>query len=692
MKKIIIAYLMVVLSLYAKTNLPKLEVVNFFTMVDNFQSVEIIDSFVYMANGKQSVKGNFLLYQIDSLNQLELKKSIQIRDDLISVKVLGQFCFIETESNGVYVYSRDLLNSADQIAHLAENENRCKVCLNDSLLFILPQYNREFYVYSVNSGNFQLKYKAEIEDDDLNDYSFVDIEIMNDTLIFQAEGNGFQHVFLFHYDPVYFTDDYQAPAKEIKKISPGNCLSVQLTDTVLYFLTGAKSGSANELKKIEMKKSLDAMITSQYDSIVDFRIFQNRNIVLQRSNSINIYDISNFQSPVLKQNLSTRNWVDKTKLGISAHYFSLAFNENGWNFYQFQNDSLILSDSLSTTSKGGTGMVWQDHWLYFRQDGYLDVFSLSNPISPQYDSSFGKQNSFYADLYFPFSDGILGFSSGGSVLYLEGDFTTGDFSVKNYEFPSGGIRGTAPVKDTLYFVQENTVQKWVKDSSGLTKLLEYQDQREFQAIYATDSLIFVCDSWVYEGEDGENDFTDVVQLDANFQAKRHQIKLTGQFDDGFSDLYVHQGKLFAAGSQNKLYIFDIANDSLVKNKVIFTQEKITKLYQYHNHLMLLGRFGEMIMLNLNTLAAEKIYQACGSFNSLDFHQGYLYSVHDIGMVIYQPHLNQFELEYYGKLLRNEHLSQRSQIHIKEFNEPGNYDKLPLDFWGYLLIKDVYPLD
>jgi len=56
-------------------------------------------------------------------------------------------------------------------------------------------------------------------------------------------------------------------------------------------------------------------------------------------------------------------------------------------------------------------------------------------------------------------------------------------------------------------------------------------------------------------------------------------------------------------------------------------------------------------------------------------------------LLYYESIFSFKNQYYGQLLRHEHLAQKSQIHIPEFKLPGTEEKLNADFWGYLLIKD-----
>jgi len=56
-------------------------------------------------------------------------------------------------------------------------------------------------------------------------------------------------------------------------------------------------------------------------------------------------------------------------------------------------------------------------------------------------------------------------------------------------------------------------------------------------------------------------------------------------------------------------------------------------------------------------------------------------------LLYYESIFSFKNQYYGQLLRHEHLAQRNQIHIPEFRLPGTEEKLLADFWGYLLIKD-----
>jgi hypothetical protein len=56
-------------------------------------------------------------------------------------------------------------------------------------------------------------------------------------------------------------------------------------------------------------------------------------------------------------------------------------------------------------------------------------------------------------------------------------------------------------------------------------------------------------------------------------------------------------------------------------------------------------------------------------------------------LLYNNSIFSFKKQYYGHLLRIDHLTQHSQIHIPKFRMPGIEDAVLRDFWGYLFIKD-----
>ena len=55
--------------------------------------------------------------------------------------------------------------------------------------------------------------------------------------------------------------------------------------------------------------------------------------------------------------------------------------------------------------------------------------------------------------------------------------------------------------------------------------------------------------------------------------------------------------------------------------------------------------------------------------------------------LYYESLNEFNHQYYGGLLSEEHLTQFSQVHFTKFFIPGDTVPYEADFWGYHLIKD-----
>jgi len=50
-------------------------------------------------------------------------------------------------------------------------------------------------------------------------------------------------------------------------------------------------------------------------------------------------------------------------------------------------------------------------------------------------------------------------------------------------------------------------------------------------------------------------------------------------------------------------------------------------------------------------------------------------------------IGEFMYQYYGDLIRTDHLTSPNQVNINKFRAPGMEDDLLIDFWGYLFIKD-----
>ena len=58
-----------------------------------------------------------------------------------------------------------------------------------------------------------------------------------------------------------------------------------------------------------------------------------------------------------------------------------------------------------------------------------------------------------------------------------------------------------------------------------------------------------------------------------------------------------------------------------------------------------------------------------------------------GWKLFYDAIFEFKKQYYGPLLRHEHLAQKSQKHFPKFKIPGVEDAIAMDFWGYWFIKD-----
>lgn len=56
-------------------------------------------------------------------------------------------------------------------------------------------------------------------------------------------------------------------------------------------------------------------------------------------------------------------------------------------------------------------------------------------------------------------------------------------------------------------------------------------------------------------------------------------------------------------------------------------------------------------------------------------------------LLYYESLFSFKKQYYGQLLRLEHLASKNQVHIPHIRLPKTEEKVYVDFWGYHLIKE-----